>query len=129
MNWKKLGMVFAIGLVVSFYTTFVLENLWNWFAVPALGAPQISYWTAYGFVLLIRLLFDKDTTYKEQEIFGRLGMMIDACVPEEKLAELTEQLLEEDKGLAGRLGGGVLGEAVGVSITLGLGWAVHTFLA
>jgi len=129
MNWKKLGMVFALGLVVSFYTTFVLENLWNWFAVPALAAPQISYWTAYGFVLLIRLLFDKDATYKDQEVFGRLGMMIDACVPEEKRAELTEQLLEEDKGLAGRLGGGVLGEAVGVSITLGLGWAVHTFLA
>jgi hypothetical protein len=128
MNWKKLGMVFALGLVVSFYTTFVLENLWNWFAVSALGAPQISYWTAYGFVLLIRLLFDKDTTYKEQEIFGRLGMMIDACVPEEKRAELTEQLLEEDKGLVGRLFGGVFGEALGVTLTLGLGWAVHTFL-
>jgi hypothetical protein len=129
MNWKKLGMVFGVGIIVSFYTTFVLENLWNWFAVPALGAPQISYWTAYGFVLLIRLLFDKDTTYKNQEIFGRIGMMIDACVPEEKRAELTEQLLDEDKRLPLRLGGVVFGEALGVSFTLGLGWAVHTFLA
>jgi len=48
--------------------------------------------------------------------------MIEACVPEEKRAELTEQLLEEDKGLAGRLGGGVIGEAFGVTFTLGLGW-------
>jgi len=46
-------------------------------------------------------------------------MMIDACVPEEKRAELTEQLLEEDKGLADGWAEGYLEEAVGVSITLG----------
>lgn len=128
MNWKKMGIAFGIGIVVNFYTTFVVESLWNWFAVPSFNVPQISYWTTYGLVLLIRLLFDKNTVYKEQEIFGRLGMMIDACVPEEKREELTEQLLEEDKGLAGRLGGGVIGEAFGVTFTLALGWAVHTFL-
>jgi len=129
MNWKKMGLVFGVGVIVSFYTTFAVESLWNWFAVRSLSAPQISYWTAYGLVLLIRLLSDKNDYYKDQEVFGRLGMMIETCVPEEKRAELTEQLLEEDKGLAGRLGGGVIGEAFGVTFTLGLGWAVHTFLA
>ena len=89
----------------------------------------MSYSTTFGFVVLIPFLFDKNTVYKDQEVFGRLCMMIEACVPEEKREELTEQLLEEDKGLAGRLGGGVIGEAFGVTFTLGLGWAVHTFLA
>src|ERR1700681_3164909 len=98
MNWKKMGIAFGISVVVNFYTTFVVRSLWNWFAVPSFSVPQISYWTTYGLVLLIRLLFDKNTTYKDQEIFGRLGMMIDACVPEEKREELTEQLLEEDNG-------------------------------
>lgn len=127
MNWKKMGIVFGLGVVISFYTTFVVQSLWNWFAVPSLNAPQISYWTTYGLVLLIRLFSERDD-FKDLEISNRLAMMIEACVPEEKREELNEQLLAEDKALAGRLGGGVLGEAFGVSFTLALGWAVHTFL-
>jgi hypothetical protein len=129
MDWKKWAIAWAVAIVVGFYTTFVVQSLWNWFAVPSLNAPTVSYWTAYGLVLLIRLVFDKNDYIKDQEAFGRLGMMIEACVPEEKRAELTAQLLEEDKGLAGRLGGGVIGQAFGVTFTLALGWAVHTFLA
>ncbi|HTQ61141.1 MAG TPA: hypothetical protein VMI32_13005 [Candidatus Solibacter sp.] len=128
MNWKKMAIVFGIGVIVNFYITFVVKSLWNWFAVPSLNAPQISYWTTYGLVLLIRLLADRND-FKELEVSNRLSMMIDACVPEEKRTELTERLVAEDKGLAGRLGGGVIGEALGVSFTLMLGWAVHTFLA
>jgi len=33
---KKTLLVWGIAFIVGFYTTFVLQSLWNWFAVPAL---------------------------------------------------------------------------------------------
>ena len=42
MNAKKLLTIFGISLVVGLYTTFVLQNLWNWFAVPAFNVPRVG---------------------------------------------------------------------------------------
>lgn len=127
MNWKKMLGMWGIAIIVGLYTTFVLQTLWNWFAVEGLSAPHISYWVAYGFVLIIHLIIDEPPIEK-QEIFGRLEYLIRACIPEERQEALTEQLLEEDRGLPSRLGWAVFGQAFGVTLTLGIGWAVHIFL-
>jgi len=37
-----------LWLISSLFTTFVLQNLWNWFAIPALHASEISFWVMYG---------------------------------------------------------------------------------
>jgi hypothetical protein len=127
VNWKQLLGTWGIGLLVSFYTTFVLQTLWNWFAVDGLSAPHVSYWVVYGLVLIIHLIIDEPPIEK-QEIFGRLENLINACVPEEKREAVNELLLEDQKGLPSRLGWSLFGQAFGVTLTLGIGWAVHSFL-
>jgi hypothetical protein len=47
----KAVLVFVLTLVAHLFTTFVLTVLWNWFAVPALHASEISFWLMYGLVL------------------------------------------------------------------------------
>lgn len=128
MDLKKLCGVWAVSIVVGLYTTFVLQSLWNWFAVHGLNAPSIGYWTMYGLMLLVRLVFEPPT-FKEKEVFGRLEILIRACVPEEKRQELDETLKEEDKGFATRAGWSAVGQAIGASVALILGWAIHAFFA
>lgn len=127
MSWKKMLAGFGVAVGVGFYTTFVIQNLWNWFAVPALHVPEISYWTIYGLLLGARLVFEKDETFEKQEIFGRVGMMIEACVPEEKQADLNAQLLAEDEKMGTKILSMVTGQAIGNTITLGIGFAIHLF--
>jgi len=80
---KKMIGMWGIAIVVGLYTTFVLQMLWNWFAVDALRAPEISYWTVYGLLLLIRLIFEKPTLESDEK-FKRLAILVEACVPQEK---------------------------------------------
>lgn len=127
MSWKKMLAGFRVAVVVGFYTTFVIQNLWNWFAVPALHVPEISYWTMYGLLLGARLVFEKDETFEKAEVFGRVGMMIEACVPEEKQADLNAQLLAEDEKMGTKILSMVAGQAVGNTITLGIAFAIHIF--
>lgn len=127
MKAKGLLGVWGIAVVAGLYTTFVLQVLWNWFAVAALHAPEISYWTMYGLLLLLRLVFQKPT-FEIDEKFKRLTMIVSACVPDEKREELQEELKAEDDDLAAKLGGLVVGEVVATSLALGLGFVVHSFL-
>jgi hypothetical protein len=128
MDLKKLCAAWAVSIVVGLYTTFVLLSMWNWFAVQALHGPEIHYWTMYGLMMLIRLVFEPPV-FKEKEVFGRLEILIRACVPEEKRDQLDATLKEEEKGFAARAGWSAVGQAIGASIALGLGWAIHSFLA
>jgi len=41
---KKMLLGWVVGSAASLYTAFVLQNLWNWFATPALHLSQISFW-------------------------------------------------------------------------------------
>jgi hypothetical protein len=127
MNIKKLLLTFVVGWVVSFYTTFVFQNLWNWFAVEALHAPEIGYWTMFGLLILIRMVTRKDEA-TEQGRYEKLTKLVVACVPLEKQDEVREEIEEEKKNLHWTLGGAIIGEAIVIAFALGVGWAVHTFL-
>lgn len=126
MNWKKWALMWAIIIVVGFYTTFVLQTLWNWFAVAAFHVPEVSYWTMYGFMMLIHLVTDK-STFQSEEQAKRLGILITACVPEEKQTEVAEALKAEDDDIGVKLFGLIVGQVTGSSVVLFLGWVVYTF--
>ena len=63
---KKAVIMFAFSTFVNLYTTFVLQSLWNWFAVEALNAPHVSYWVMYGLVMIANLMFYKPEFQDEQ---------------------------------------------------------------
>jgi hypothetical protein len=55
--------------------------------------------------------------------------LVTACIPEEKQAELKEELKMEEESLVPVLRGIIVGHFSGNSAVFALGWAVHTFLA
>lgn len=125
MSWKKMLAAWGVALGVGFYTTFVIQNLWNWFAVAAFHVPEISYWTIYGLLLGAHLVFDKDESLEKGEIFGRIRMMLDACVPEEKREELTAELKAEDESMGMKIFTMVIVKAIVNTVALGVGFAIH----
>ena len=82
----------------------------------------------YGLVMLFALLTESDKSTEEAST-KRLDTMLRACVPEEKWAEVKDELETENKELGSRLGWQLFARGLGATLTLALGWIVHTFLA
>jgi hypothetical protein len=128
MDWKKWATTWAVAIVVGFYTTFVLKTLWNWFAVPSLHVSEVSFWMMYGISMLVSTVVSRNDA-PDEERFKRLAILINACVPEHKREEVREDIDTEEAGVFGRAGIAIAGKVLDNSLTLGVGWAVHMFLA
>lgn len=95
---RNLPITILVGLLVGLYTTFVLENLWNWFVTQAFQLPMISFWVMYGLVLIISMLKEKSRDLDQEISFKGFGILLDACVPEHLRESVSTQLedLQED---------------------------------
>jgi hypothetical protein len=125
---RFLTLAFFVGPLISLYTTFVLKNLWNWFATEALHLPEISFWVMYGLVLIIGM-FTSNAGDIEQEYRSKaLVTCLDACVPEDKKEWVREQLDNQQRGIWVDIGMKVFWRIIGATFTLVIGGAVHTFL-
>jgi hypothetical protein len=126
-DWKKFGMTWVTSTLVGFYTVFVLVRLWNWFAVPQLHVPEASYWLMYGVTMLFGLMTgvgEEENPAKERR-WNMLFIVLDACVPEDKMEDLKEYVRAEKEGIWADVGLMILGKALSRSLTLGLGFVVH----
>jgi hypothetical protein len=134
MSVKKLGVFWIIGVLLSLYTTFVVQSLWKWFAKSAFHVPEISFWSMYGLVLLVGLFTEKyDKNFGEEQRWKRMLIALDACIPDDKKEGFKEQLnglLNEQKEflwLEARRR--VLGTLARNTLVLALGFAIHAFVA
>jgi hypothetical protein len=55
LGFTLLGIVIAVFF--AFVFGFVAKWLWNWLMPDIFGLRQITYWQAFGLILLTRLLF------------------------------------------------------------------------
>lgn len=55
VGWVFLGIVFAVAFALVF--GIVVKLLWNWLMPAIFGLGEISYWQAFGLVILAKLLF------------------------------------------------------------------------
>jgi hypothetical protein len=125
---KKAGTTVAVAYAVGFYTTFVVQTLWNWFAVKAFNAPSVSYWEMYGVTMLLSLLLARDGEDAEnKQRWNAAFMVLDACVPADKREELLAQLKAEKDEEWQKVGSLVFAKAPGNTFALVIGWAVYTF--
>jgi hypothetical protein len=124
---RMLVVMFLVGPLVGLYTTFVLENLWNWFATDALHLPAVSFWVMYGLVLIIGMFSSSGSDFEQEHRFKVLATVLDACVPEEKRELVTEQLDEHQSSMWADVGFKIFGRVLGITWTLVVGWGVHTF--
>lgn len=55
IGWAFLGVAFAVVFALVF--GIVVQLLWNWLMPAIFGLGEISYWQAFGIVILSKLLF------------------------------------------------------------------------
>jgi hypothetical protein len=55
VGWVFLGVAFAVVFALVF--GIVVMFLWNWLMPAIFGLGEISYWQAFGLVILAKLLF------------------------------------------------------------------------
>jgi hypothetical protein len=128
-NMKKQLLFALVVFMTGFYTTFVLMSLWNWFLAPALHTAGVSYWMMYG----IQLIWDTLSARKlkdplEQRKWDGLFIALEACLPNEKRAQVDEALEGTEKIVWLDLQRKVFGDTMGQTVVLALGCGVHAFL-
>jgi hypothetical protein len=57
---KKAVTMWGFSFIVGFYCVFVIQQLWNWFAVPLLHFGTASYFQMYGLNTLFGLVTARD---------------------------------------------------------------------
>jgi hypothetical protein len=81
----------------------------------------------YGLLMTVYLVFQKDD-FEDERRWKRIAVILGACIPDEKRAELKGDITAEDGDFTMQVVGSILGKAFGNTVTLALGWAVHAFL-
>jgi hypothetical protein len=119
---KRTVLLWMVMFVVGLYTTFVLQSLWNWFAVEAFHLAPISFWLMYGLMLTARMFTSRGD---ELPFFEELTTRINACMSEEK-RELVNNEIEH--GIWAKTGRVLIGEVSGSTVSLGIGAVVHILL-
>src|ERR1700693_1322639 len=123
MNFKRATIYFIIGIALKLYTTFVLQNLWNWFVVSAFRIPSISFWLMYGVLLMIGLVFPRIDLEQESR-WEQAVMMLQACIPEGKREAVNDKIKKSTQ-----VGVMVLGETfstlIGHTVVLMIGFVVY----
>lgn len=128
---RKVALFWIIGSVLGLYTTFVIQNLWNWFATSAFHVSEISFWVMYGLVLLIGLFTDNEgQNLAENQRWKGVLIAMDACIPDGKREEIKAELDEQAQvGIWVEAGLHCFGKVVGTTFVLVLGFVVHMLSA
>jgi hypothetical protein len=114
-------------MATGLYATFVLQQLWNWFVVPALNVGAVSFWVMYGLHMFATLFTQQgDGGFQDEVRWEGITTMLDACVSEERRSDLSEQVKQQADGIWVKLGFKVFGRVFEYSATLAIGWGIHT---
>jgi hypothetical protein len=129
-DWKKFVMTWTVSTLIGFYSVFVLMQLWNWFAVPLLHVSEASYWLIYGVNMLFGLMTGagEEENPAHERRWNMLFIVLDACVPGDKMEDLKEYVRTEKEGIWADVGLMIFGKALSRSLTLGLGFVVHLLI-
>lgn len=56
-NLNIIAGIFALVIALSAATAAIVMVLWNWVMVSIFGLPAISFWLAWGLMILCSILF------------------------------------------------------------------------
>ena len=84
---KKMLAAWIVAFLVGLYSTFVALCLWNWFAVPILHLPRLSFLQLWGLMLLASALMRgnfQTSSGTETGKWTTLCTAIEMCIPDDK---------------------------------------------
>jgi hypothetical protein len=106
---------------------FCVWKLCGWFLPQIL--PGVSYWQAYGIILLVGLLRDDSgTQHDERNRWAIAFEVLDACVPENRIAEVRAKIADQVDEFWASAGIAAFTRILGNTITLGFGWIVASLI-
>ena len=126
-SWKwspEFHFELLIDLPIGLYVAFVAQCFWNWFVVPALRLPEISFLHMLGLWWMIALLIRSSAERQMRGLVFLLGV-IGLCVPPERTTELAELM---DSRLLDELILG-LGQISRNTLALALGFGLHLLIS
>jgi hypothetical protein len=126
----KVILSFVVSIFVGAYRAFALMLMWNWFVSPVFHTDHILFWEVLGLLWLVELFVGNRTGDNPAKTarWESLFLILDSCVPEHKREELQEDLKQKNEEIWSKLGLHLIGQLAGTTITVALGWTVHTFL-
>lgn len=86
-SWKQWTVGFITGLSVGFYSIYVAQCFWNWFGVPYLHIPSISFLQACCLMILIGFFTRRGFPLLLTTETGQMKVItagIGYCLPDEK---------------------------------------------
>jgi hypothetical protein len=124
-DWKRVAVTWTTATLVGFYSVFLLMQLWNWFAVPLLRAPEASYWLIYGLTMIFGLVTERIDNPADERRWNSLFIILNACVPEHKMEEVKEDVSSETESIWSDVRLMIFTRVLATTLTLGLGFVVH----
>jgi hypothetical protein len=124
---KKIVALMIPSFVVGLYTAFVVMCMWNWFAAPALNLSEITYLNMLGLIWLMSLLSgnnQKADDFKWKTLFTT----IEFCIPDDKREEALETINGLQENVWIEVVGHISGQIVVNTITLVLGFILHSLV-
>jgi hypothetical protein len=121
---QQLLLGFPIRLVLCGYIAFVLQNLWNWFAVKALNVSGIGFWSTCGLLIMINL-FANTLREDNNEKWKGAYSLLEACVPEERREVVDEETRERIRMRWIHAASSAFEKIVGVTLAFFGGWIIH----
>ncbi len=122
-------ITWTAAFAVGFYSTFVLQQFWNWFATPILCLPSISFWEAYALICLISLLVPRIEHDEHKRNFGLIFSLLERfCIPESKQEDLQEFVKSKTDEFWEEMIFLLVSKVFSNTFTLAIGWCIHKFL-
>lgn len=53
----KIAFFIIFGILIAFLVVYILMRLWNWLLPDLFGVPMITYWQAFGILVLAKIIF------------------------------------------------------------------------
>jgi hypothetical protein len=128
--FKNMPLFFVIGIFVSLLKAFVVQSFWNWFAVPDLHLPSISFWATYGLLLLVMVVQEESSETENNKVrWDTVDYVMNLCLSRENIELVRNFLKEKEDAIWVTVGWKVFGNVTGIAATFAAGWIVHVFLA
>jgi len=125
---KKYGLVFGTSILGAIFRAFVLMNLWNWFVTTAFHISEISFLQTLGISLVISTFSsDAEKFTRDEKRWEVLMTTLEHCVPEDKKAELKEELKHYGDTVS-EMWGAVGGQFIGNAVVLFFGFIIHLLI-
>jgi hypothetical protein len=125
---KNVVAAWVIAFLVGLYSTFVALNLWNWFAVPYLHLPNLSFLQLWGLMMLAGSLVRgnlRTSSRSEEGRWATLGEAIELCIPNEKQQDWKDYWKLEPHRVFFETVGTIIEALASNTLVLILGFILH----